>query len=71
MVNDLCSFEWNKLRTYIIEDNESRFVAKVSFHLGHVVFLDQKVKTSKRPKYFSCIKVPIWLVNIISTEHDQ
>ena len=45
-----------------VEDGESRFVM-FSCHLWHVV------KTSKIPS--SLMKITIWLVNIISTEHNQ
>ena len=56
-------------RVQYFEDDESRFVFTFSCHLRHVVYSDQKVKTSKIPS--TLMKVTIWLVNIISTEHDQ
>ena len=49
------------------EDDE--FVVVFLSHLGHVVYSDQKVKTSEISAGWK--EVTIWLVNIISTEHDQ
>ena len=33
------------------EEDKSCFVVRFLCHLGHVVYLDQKVKRSKLPKY--------------------
>ena len=43
----------------MFEDDESRFVVMFLCHLRHVVYSGWKLKAT------------IWLVNIISTEHDQ
>ena len=52
-----------------IEDGDSRLVVTFSCHIGHVVYTDQKVKTSEISA--SRIEVTISLINIISTEQDQ
>ena len=39
----------------IFEDDDSRFVATFSCHLGHI-YSDQKVKRSKLPKYLQTHK---------------